>query len=460
MPRKKNPLLSFFSSVRLTIFLLVAIASLSVVGTFIPQQESAQHFARTLSPGAVRILLHLQIFDIYHSFIFYSLLALLSANLIVCSWRRLPYSLQQLRKSPRQIQEGPFEGAPQENIVPMPGSRDKVTEDLLPFLKRELGNVETYAASEATFFFSEKNRFSQLGVYTVHLSVLIIIAGVIAGSVTGFEGYVNIPEGEYAQTVELRGGKGTKKLDFQVRCDRFTVEYYDNGAPKTYRSDLSFLRDGRVLQQGPLTVNHPLEQDKIRFYQSSFGQVPNGRAFVTYRKGADKEQGLMLKAGGRVNLPESRAVVEVVRLEANLMEMGPAIKLRITAPDTDVQFWIFRHIKEIREANPGITSEVPLFDPGLFKPYTFSLVRLEEQYYTGLQVVSDPGVPLVAAGGILMMAGLIAAFLMPHQRVWVRIDESGGRTRVTIAGRSSRNRPGMKRQLDRIISEMKRELKP
>jgi cytochrome c biogenesis protein len=460
LSRKKNLLLSFFSSVRLTIFLLIIIAVLSVIGTFIPQQESAQDFARTLSPGTVSILMHLQIFDIYHSFTFYFFLALLSVNLIVCSWNRLPYSLQQIKKSPRQIQEGLFDDAAPENIVLMPGSKENVMEDVLLFLKKKLGTVETSESGQATVLFSEKNRFSHLGVYLVHMSVLSIIAGVIVGSVTGFEGYVNILEGDSVQTVDLRGGKGTKKLDFFIRCDRFTVEYYDSGAPKTYRSDLSFVKDGRVLQQGPLVVNHPLEQDKIRFYQSSFGQIPNGRAFVTYRTGGGKEKGLMLKAGERVNLPESRASLEVVRLEANLMEMGPALKLRITSSNTDVQFWIFKHIKEIRDANPGIMAEVPLFDPGLFKPYTFSLVRLEEQYYTGLQVVSDPGIPLVAAGGILMMAGLLVIFFMPHRRVWARIDESGGKARVTVVGRSNRNRPGLKRQIDRIISEMKQELKP
>jgi cytochrome c biogenesis protein len=455
---KKSLIWSFFSSVRLTIFLLIIIAVLSVIGTIIPQQESAQEFIQSLSPGTAGLLSHLQLFDIYHSVTFFILMALLSVNLVVCSWNRFPSSLKQFKKSPQPVPEGLFDKAAEDNAVLFPDGTENINENLSSFLKKKLGDPEKSESGQTSFFFFEKNRFSQFGVYVVHLSILLIIAGVVIGSVKGFEGYVNILEGDSVQTIDLRGGKGTKKLDFFVRCDRFTVDYYDNGAPRTYRSDLSFIKDSRILKQGPLLVNHPLEHDNIRFYQSSYGQMPNGRAFVTYRTGKENEKGMMLQAGDRINLPDSNAVLEVLRLEANIMEMGPAMKLRITSPKADVQFWIFKRIEEMKIANPGVIGEVPLFNPGLFKPYVFSLVRLEEQFYTGLQVVSDPGVPLVAAGGFLMMAGLIVVFFFPHQRVWARIDESEGKARVTFIGRS-RNRSDMRRQLERIISEMKQELK-
>lgn len=457
MSYKKSLIWSFFSSVRLTIFLLIIIAVLSVIGTFIPQQENAQDFVRSLSPATALLLQKLQIFDIYHSVVFYILLALLSINLIVCSLNRLPHSLKQFNKSSPAIPEGLFEATAEENVLLLPGSTESIRDDAAAFLKKRLGSPEKSEAEKAVFFLFEKNRFSLFGVYIVHLSVLLIIAGVVIGSVAGFEGFIGIPEGDSVQAIDLRGDKGKRTLGFQVRCDRFTVEFYENGAPRTYRSDLSFIRNGRVLKQGQLLVNHPLEQDGIRFYQSTYGRMPNGRAFVTYRKDREQEKGLMLQLGDKTDLPGSNAAIEVLRLEDNLMEMGPALKLRITSPKADVQFWVFKNIEQIKTANPGIMTEVPIFNPGLFKPYTFSLARLDEQFYTGLQVVSDPGVPLVAAGGILMIAGLIVVFFMPHQRVWVRIDESEGRARVSFAGHS-RNKAVMRTQLERIIAEMRQGL--
>jgi cytochrome c biogenesis protein len=105
---------------------------------------------------------------------------------------------------------------------------------------------------------------------------------------------------------------------------------------------------------------------------------------------------------------------------------------------------------------PDIFSNVPLFNPGLFKPYVFTLKRIEQQYYTGLQVVQDSGLPLVAIGGLLMIGGLMVIFFMFPRRIWLRIDEFQGQTRISIAGRSNRYPAKLKSEIDllrRLIME-------
>jgi len=74
------------------------------------------------------------------------------------------------------------------------------------------------------------------------------------------------------------------------------------------------------------------------------------------------------------------------------------VKLNIQSPAGQVQIWIFQAIEQINQANPGFIEQMPLFNPGLFEPYVFSLDQANKQYYTGLQVVQDPGVPVVATG--------------------------------------------------------------
>jgi cytochrome c biogenesis protein len=69
--------------------------------------------------------------------------------------------------------------------------------------------------------------------------------------------------------------------------------------------------------------------------------------------------------------------------------------------------------------NPNLLTKMPMFNPGLFQPLVFSLNRIEQTYYTGLHLVRDPGVPLVALGGLLMVAGLIVVFFIQYQRLWV-----------------------------------------
>ena len=50
MSSQKHSFRSFFSSVRLTIGLLILIALISVAGTLIPQQENAHEFMSRLTP--------------------------------------------------------------------------------------------------------------------------------------------------------------------------------------------------------------------------------------------------------------------------------------------------------------------------------------------------------------------------------------------------------------------------
>jgi cytochrome c biogenesis protein len=50
----------------------------------------------------------------------------------------------------------------------------------------------------------KREEFTHFGVYLVHFSVLLILLGGIAGSLFGFQAFVNIPEGEGIDKVTLR----------------------------------------------------------------------------------------------------------------------------------------------------------------------------------------------------------------------------------------------------------------
>lgn len=106
-----DKIVSFFASVRLTIVLLVLIAILSTVGTFLPQHEEAASLAARLSPGTVRLMLNLKLFNVYASPLFILLLGLLSVNLIVCSLNRFPRLLEENSSPALSPAEGPLRPA-------------------------------------------------------------------------------------------------------------------------------------------------------------------------------------------------------------------------------------------------------------------------------------------------------------------------------------------------------------
>jgi cytochrome c biogenesis protein len=65
-------------------------------------------------------------------------------------------------------------------------------------------------------------------------------------------------------------------------------------------------------------------------------------------------------------------------------------------------------------------------------------------------------VNVVWLGCILMVAGILIAFFMSHQRIWLRLAPTGdGRVEMTLAGTASRNRMGFERTFEKLQSDMK-----
>jgi len=455
LSKQKSGIWQFFSSVKLALALLACIAGVSIIGTLVPQQEGAREMMQHMSPGLVSFLRTMQVFDLYHSLWFFLLMGLLSLNLIVCSLNRFPAAWRRIRADFSPEDESAFKGTLSDAlIIRTKMERTAVADTVQGAMKGKWRRLQRRDTDRGSFLCAEKGRWSYLGVYIVHVSVLLLVAGAVIGSLFGIEGFVNISEGETVKAIDLRGGRGTQNLPFAVRCDRFTIEFYENGAPKTFRSDLTFLKADRIIHQGPLLVNHPISIEGIRFYQASYGRAPEGKASLSLLKNGRKEGDKSLAAGDSFELPGREGTVHVMRIEDNLMQMGPAMKLSIHSSRGETAFWVFRHIDKIREANPGLEQQVPLFNPGLFKPYVFVLNGMAEKYYTGLQVGSDPGVPLVVAAAFCMIIGLMMVFFMSHRQIWIRIEGGQGQSRITLAGRSHRDAPGLERDMKRLLEEI------
>ena len=440
---------------KLAIVLLILISAASILGTLIPQQEAAGPFISRLSPGVADVLRSLQLFNIFHSAWFMLLMALLATNLIVCSLNRFPAAWKRFRKEPEPDQADLFEHIPTDQTVISETPLKEETDRLENLLKKKLKGVRRRDGSDHAYLYGEKGSYTHFGVYIIHTSVLILMAGVVIGFLFGFEGYVDIPEGESAAAVTLKGGGGTKSLDFAVRCDRFFIDFYENGMPKTYRSDLSFVKDGRVVKTSPVLVNHPVTFAGIRFYQANYGMIPSGDPIMVVMEGDKKIKDVKVAIGMEFDLPGKKAKAQMIRVEENLMGMGPAVKLNIQSPAGQVQIWIFQAIEQINQVNPGLIEQVPLFNPGLFKPYVFSLDQANKQYYTGLQVMQDPGVPVVATGALVMMIGFLVVFFSSHRQIWIRLDSRGDKTRISVAGKSNKDAVGLDREIRKWLDAVK-----
>jgi cytochrome c biogenesis protein len=456
--KESNLLWHALSSMKLTLALLIILAFTSVFGTLIPQQQEAMRFAQGLSPGLLRFFQLLGLFDLYHSFWFRAIIALLALNLVICSINRLPTALKLFRAPSRLDRTKPFENLTPERRFLLKGGIEDIQNRAADCLRRRFRRVEIKSAPERSLLYGEKGRYSYFGVYFVHLGVLIILMGGIIGSLFGFEAYVNIPEGDTVDSVHLRGDMAPMKLGFSVHCERFSVQYYDNGTPKEYKSDLRFLTEGIVSKRGSVLVNHPITFNGITFYQSTFGSIPDKVHLKIRKEGFPPEESTIEIELGRIfSLPGSDAQVQILDADDNYRGMmGPAVLISVKPLGAEeIRFLAFKDLEILRRQYPEAMFQSPMLNASVFKPYTFLLENLETRYYTGLQANRDPGVPLVWVGCFVMVAGLFVTFFASHRKVWISLSGAETEVNISVAGKANRNPVGLEKELDQVTDELR-----
>jgi len=455
---RSNIFWDFFASVRLAITLLIVLAIASILGTLIPQQQGAAQFASRLSPGMFRVFNALDLFDMYHSIWFRVLLGCMTLNLVVCSLDRFPATWKRFTARPEPDRTRPFDGLPREQSCPADEAPEQAADRVGRLLQSRYRKMREKEVGGNRFFYAEKGGFSHFGVYFVHLSVLLILVGGLVGSFFGIEAYVNILEGEQTDTVMLREGMHPLKLDFHVRCDRFAVDFYETGAPREFRSDLTFLVKGKESKKIGLLVNHPVEFMGFTFYQSSYGAAPGKTVDLRISGPGGSVTAMKVETGKAVDLPGGEGTFRVVDARGDIMNMGSAVLISVQPANTNetVDFWVFKDGEQALSRLPGPMRQSRKFNPAAFKPYTFFLDDLETRYYTGLQVNRDPGVPVVWVGCFLMVVGLFFTFFTSHRRVWVRVLGTGTGTRIDVAGMASKNPVGLERELQHLVRDIRR----
>jgi cytochrome c biogenesis protein len=433
----------FFCSLKLSISLLIGLALTSIIGTIVPQGNIPPEYLQTISASKFKLYQSLSFFDMYHSWWFMLLLYLLTVNLVACSIKRLP-RVWKIVSEPQLTMDESFEKTLSQTHE-IKASGDAV-EKMKGLLRSIMGEPIVTEKDGAIHLFVQKTPWCRLGVYVVHLSIIIIFIGAMIGSFFGYKAFVNIPEGMAIDTVYAPGDTAIK-LDFGVKLEKFSVTFYDTGTPKEFKSILTVIENGQPVkgyENIPIIVNDPLTYKGITFYQSSYGQSGEGAVYhfnVRPRAGGETVH-IELEKGATKALPGG-ATLEVLESTQDVRQFmpgysGPAAKVRLIMPGKAPEsFIVFTNYPEIEEQRNG---ELVLQYDGA-----------DEKLYTGLQVAKDPGVWIVWFGCALMTIGICMAFFMSHKRLWIRI--SGGR--AVLGGTASKNPAAFERKFEEYVEKLK-----
>lgn len=436
----------FFCSLKLSIFLLICLATTSVIGTVIPQSPQREYLER-LSETKIRLYSTMGFFDMYHSWWFILLLYLLTVNLVACSIKRLPRVWKFISEPNLIMDEGLEKTLSLTHEFKKQGDAASLRDRMATFLKSEFAQPVVTERDGEFHLFAQKNPYCRLGVYVVHASIIIIFIGALLGSFFGYKAYVQIAEGTSASTVYSQRGEKPLELGFAVRCEKFTVSFYDTGAPKEFKSILTVLENGKPVkgyENIPIVVNDPLTYKGITFYQSSYGPAGEGGVFkfTVRRKNGGAPTSLIARKGERVSLPDGgfmQVVDATNEVKAFIPQFsGPAAKIETISASGASQSFI-------------LLKDFPDFDRQRGGDLIFTYEGSDEKFFTGLQVAKDPGVWTVWTGCALMVIGICMAFFLSHKRIWIRVANG----RVTVGATASKNQPAFQNYFDDLVEKLK-----
>jgi cytochrome c biogenesis protein len=386
----------------------------------------------------------------YHSWWFILLLCLLTANLVACSIKRLPHIWKIITQPVTVLSDGLEKSLANLVVFKNSGEPAAVRDQAVAFLKTEFAEPVVSESDGAWHLFVQKAPWCRLSVYFVHLSIIVIFIGALVGSLFGFKGYVNIPEGESVSKVVLRSEKELD-LGFSLRLEQFSVAKYPNGAPKEFKSILTVLENGKPVPDytnARVIVNDPLTYKGITFYQSSYGNAGNYFFTVSDLNGKNPVP-LTIAGQSSVNLPDgsSMHVIEATQDVSQFAKglSGPAAQLEVHAPNGKTEsFVVYANHPELNDQRAQQNGVGPVIH---YK-------GAEERMYTGLQVAKDPGVEIVWLGCLLMVIGIYVAFFMSHRRIWVRIQNGT----VTVGGNASKNQGAFQQTFEVLVNRLKSDL--
>jgi cytochrome c biogenesis protein len=447
-------------AIKTGVILLILTVILSAAGTVILQRPAteADEMQRAYSPQVLRLLDGLGLTDVFHAWWFVMLLSLVSLAIISASIQRFPNAWRYFSRPYKSPDETFRKALPSHVLIPISDEEAAVSVAERVFQKAGF-RPERIVRKNSFSLFGERNRFSEMAVYIVHASLLLIFLGGIVDALYGWRAFVTLTRGQ--QSSEAQPQNGSKRtLPFAIRCDGAGQENYADGTPKRWWSDLSVLKDGHLILRKQIVVNDPLVYRGIRFYQASYGKTGKIDKLVLTATPRDGQAPKDLTIGLDETFPLDPDTT--VRL-AEFIPDYVVSDGQVYARSNDLENPAAHLVVESRKSGQAINvwlPAIPGFEQNASSPYVFEGKDIQMAYFTGLEVSHEPGQWGVWAGVVAMGLGLALVFYFVHVRVWaVPVRDARGQLKLWVGGTANKNKDVFEQRFRKLVEQIESELK-
>ncbi|WP_373895231.1 cytochrome c biogenesis protein ResB [Virgibacillus sp. CBA3643] len=467
---------SFFSSVKVGVWLIVITLLASAVGSILPQEMYIPADAESRDPAIFYearygffglIFYQLGLHNLYSSWWYMMLIALIGISLVICSIDRFVPLYKALKNQKSKRHETFL------NRQRLYSETETVTDEEIRNVKDRLKKQRYNVRDENGHILAEKGRFSRWGPYVNHIGLIIILLAAILRLTPGFflDEYVWVREGEEKVIPGTEGEYYIENKDFILEThdendERFREAIEQEGMVESnYQTNLviSKAEEGAVTGAEPelepiiedkIQLNHPLKFDGYTLYQAGYqlNEFTN-MSFEIHKKDGVSELALdtftidltspemeyELESGFHVEIgqyhPDFYMDDGVPASETNFPR-NPAFILYVTPPSGDNTEISFLGIGR----NIDATGE---------NQYNVSIKDFEMHDVSGITVRSDYTLPFFGLGAAIFMIGVIQGMYWYHRRIWIHPKGDG----LLLAAHTNKNWFGIQKDIEKVIED-------
>ena len=391
----RQKIFRLFADLRFSIFTLLLISGCSIIGTVIEQDQSIEMYKINypLTNPVFGFLswdkiLYFGLDHVYQTWWFLFLIFLFGCSLVLCSFLQQLPSLKIARRCQFFRTNNAFYKLNNYTILTTP-SFSKILAGI---------KMQHYSIfQQKNIVYSYKGLIGRIAPIIVHFSMILVLVGTVVGSLFGFKSQEIVPKTEnfHIQNI-LTNGTLTIIPQSVGRVNDFWITYTKTKTISQFYSDISILNSkGNEIKRKTISVNYPFIHDGIYYYQTDwnliglrFKNINNQTIEYPLINAFPNQEKIWLTWISNNQFTQNGIILLIDNLEGYC-----------SIYNENGEFLGNMEINETLNVNQNLT-------------------LLEILSSTGLQIKTDPGIPLIYSGFFFLMISTLMSYIT-YSQVWI-----------------------------------------
>jgi cytochrome c biogenesis protein len=284
---------------RFAITMLSIVAIASIIGTVIKQSEPYNNYLIQFGQFWFPVFEQFDLYNIYQAFWFLIILLFLVISTTLCVSRNTPKILKDIKKFQSSLTPSSMKKF--RNYYEFKSHKN--LEEISKIFMRQ--GFQIKKSNNPSLVIAKKGTLQKLGYIFTHLAIIVIsVGGLLDGNLLfkiqqtlgikevetrnlkfsevpsksqlnennfSYRATLMLNEKEKNDKALIRAKDGylVQHLPFEIKLDKFYIEHYSTGQPKSFLSDIRIQHNGEEFLK-TISVNKPVSIDGVTIYQSDF----------------------------------------------------------------------------------------------------------------------------------------------------------------------------------------------